>query len=353
MPTDQIGFFVVLIQAFKDTLASATQALYPWAFYLFGAMAGLEVARVCLGLVAHEEKLAPALINTGLKFGAVAYLLQRWEYFFTLMTAQGLQLGLLAGGNNLSKAQFLNPGAYFELGAQMGDLLFQQWNRSAIGTIGQMVVSPFMTTAYFVAWLLFLIAFVLLAAIVLMFQIKLAFCVPAMLTILPFLVWKGTAWLAQGIFSYTAKAAYHFFMLALTASIAFPIATLITAQEAPDIRQAMLLVGDAGLLVACFLMVPGMAKDIMSGVFTMGAGSLASAAFLSSSMLSTATKVLTQLGRAVVGAGRGLAGNFAGGRAPGGGSGGFPSVVRVSPPPAASPRLLQAGLRSGAQYLRP
>jgi hypothetical protein len=295
MQPTQVGFFVLLISAFKDALTQAADNLYPWVLAMLGLLLFFELVRVCWGIGIEGHKYA-ALASFVLKLLLLCLIIPRWEYFFTTLTTLGVNLGLHAGGDRITQANFLNPGAYLQLGTDIGQILYTQWDTSQLSNAFQVVLSPVLTAAYFLAWVIFLLAFFLMALLVFMVQIEAAFALPGLLVLLPFLAFGKTGWIGQGVVTYIVKLAYKFFMLAMIASIVYPVAKDITATT-PDIRQALLLDFAAITLTACFVAAPIMARNMMSGVFTLGAGSLANAALLAMHTLSLGQTTVLEGGR--------------------------------------------------------
>jgi hypothetical protein len=298
MPITDVGFFAFLLTTFKDTLTQAADLLYPWVLGMLGILLLFELGRVCWGISVEGHK-AVALAGYAIRAILLCLIVPRWEYFFTTVTTLGVNLGLHAGGDRITQANFLNPGAYLQLGTDIGRLLYEQWDTSQITNAFQVVLSPVLTAGYFLAWIIFLVAFFVMALVIFMKQIEMAFALPALLVLLPFLAFGKTGWIGQGVVTYVVKLAYTFFMLALIASIVYPVAKGITLTT-PDIRQALLLDFAAITFTACFIAGPMLARNIMSGVFTLGAGSLANAALLELQTLSLASRTLQETTRRVV-----------------------------------------------------
>jgi len=170
MPTTQVTFFAFLIATFKEALTQAADALYPWVLGMLGLLLLFELGRVCWGIGVEGHKVG-ALAGYVVRLAVLCYVVPRWEYFFTSLTTLGVNLGLRAGGNRITQAHFLNPGAYFQLGIDMGQMLYDQWNSSQITNALGIVFSPILTMAYFLAWVIFLIAFFVMALIIFMVQI--------------------------------------------------------------------------------------------------------------------------------------------------------------------------------------
>jgi len=307
-------------------------------FTIFAFLLTLELLRVCWKISAEGHAVG-TFVLFGLRTILLATLITRWEFFLTTATTLGVQLGLHIGQGRISQAQFLNPGAYVQLGVAIGQILYEQWSTSQLTNAFEIALSPLLTAGYFLAWLLFLLAFFAMALIIFMKQIELAFALPTLLLLLPFLAYGKTGWLGQGVLTYVAKMAYVFCMLALIASVVFPIMETATATE-PDIRQAWMIVCVALTFLACFIAGPMMARNIMSGVFTLGAGSLANAALLAGQSLSAAKSTVQETTRRVVNTVAPMVSEATGGR------------VEVPHIPAAPrPQAVTQALREGARHL--
>jgi hypothetical protein len=339
MPATDVGFFVFLINAFKDALTQAAENLYPWVLAMLGLLLFFELVRVCWGIGVEGHKYA-ALATFLLKLLLLCLIIPRWEYFFTTLTTLGVTLGLHAGGDRLTQKTFLNPGAYLQLGTDIGGILYQQWDTSQMTNAFQVVLSPVLTVAYFLAWVVFLLAFFIMGLLVFMVQIEAAFALPGLLVLLPFLAFGKTGWIGQGVVTYAVKLAYKFFMLAMIASIVYPIAKDLTI-PAPDIRQAIMFDFAAIVLVACFIAAPMMARNMISGVFTLGAGSAANAALLALHTVTLGQTTLIEAGRRTYNAAGHVLHEASGGRV----------QLPLLPPPRAGQGQILHSLRDGARHL--
>ena len=128
-------------------------------------------------------------------------------------------------------------------------------------------------------------------------------------------------------------------MLALIASIVFPIAKTITLTT-PDIRQAVMLDFAAIILTACFIYAPAMARNMISGVFTLGAGSLANAALLAMHTISLGSATIQEGTRRVLNATGDVLREA---------SGGYVNLPTIPPSPSRS--QVTQHLRDGARHL--
>lgn len=339
MPVTDVGFFAFLITTFKETLTTAADLLYPWVLGMLGGLLFFELVRVAWGIGIKDDHKIAAWAGYAVRLILLVLIVPRWEYFFTTVTTLGVNLGLHAGGNRIAQAQFLNPGSYVQLGVEVGDILFRQWNASTITGAVQVALSPLVTAVYLLAWILFVLAFFVMGLIIFMKQIELAFALPALLVLLPFLAFGKTGWIGQGVVTYVVKLAFTFFMLALIASIVYPVAQGI-ALTTPDILQALFYVFAAITFAACFLVGPRMALNMMSGVFTLGAGSLANAALLSLQTVTLATHTVQETTRHLI--------NTTGTvlREATGGAVNLPTI-----PPAVGRGTVTQSLRDGARHL--
>jgi type IV secretory pathway TrbL component len=274
----KVTFFVELLQAFKDALSRAQDLIYPWVFLIFSVLALLALM-LAVARGVESSKMGKALVIWVLKIAALGWIIARWDWLFTLITRQGIDMGLHMAGDRITRAAFLNPGAYYQLGLDIGMPLLQALDTSVMVNMVQVVLSPVMTVMYFLAWLTFCVGFFVMGLTVFMIQIEQAFAIPTLLALLPFLACAQTGWVGQGAVTYGVKLAFRFLMLALIAGVVYPVTETILLTK-PDLRQACMMACAAITFVVVFLKGSRMAGDIMSGVFTLGGGSMAEAGML-------------------------------------------------------------------------
>jgi type IV secretion system protein TrbL len=295
MDPTRVSFFVELLNAFKSALGQATTLIYPWVFVTLSFFALLELLlSIARGL--QSGTLGKHLVGYGVRLVLLGWAIGRWEWLFTLVIRQGIDMGLYMAGGTLTSAQFLNPGAYYQLGLDMSGILLEQWNTSALAGMVDVVVSPVLTFGYFLAWVVFTTCFAIMALVIFIVQIEQAFALPTLLVLLPFLLCKQTGWIGQGTVTYMVRLAYRFLMLALIVGIVKPVTETMTLPK-PDIRQAAMLACGAVTFLICFLKGSSMAANILNGVMMLGGGSVAEAGALLLSTLQAGKAAALDVGR--------------------------------------------------------
>jgi type IV secretory pathway TrbL component len=295
MDPTRVSFFVELLNAFKSALGQATELIYPWVFVTLSFFALLELLlRIARGL--QSNTLGKHLVGYAARLALLTWAVARWDWLFTLVIKQGIDMGLYMAGGTLRSAQFLNPGAYYQLGLDMSVVLLEQWDTSSIAGMVDVALSPVLTFGYFLAWVVFTACFAIMALVIFIVQIEQAFALPTLLVLLPFLMCKQTGWIGQGTVTYMVRLAYRFLMLALIVGIVKPVAETLTLAK-PDIRQAYMLGCGAVTFLVCFLKGSSMAANILNGVLTLGGGSVAEAGALLLSTLQAGKAAALDVGR--------------------------------------------------------
>jgi len=356
MDPTQIGFFVAIIQRFKDLSGLMTTAAQAWVFWTFQVLVTLELARVCWRLTVVHEAWAPLLMRLVILYSILGYVFTgtHWEYLYTLTIGQGIQLGLRIAGNTMDPPQFLNPAFYFQQGLDVGVILVAQWNRVGITGLGQILLSIPTTLAYMFAWVVFLVAFLVMALTLFYLQIKTALAMPLIFVLLPALLYEKTEWIATGAIRYLVHLAYVFVALAVTAALTMPLVAQVTWTQAPDIQQALLFDVIALSMAGLFIAVPKMATNILSGIFQMHTSAIPAGLFMTRNLVSMGMGAAGSVGRGVGRVVGGMGGQFGGGRGGGGGGDTAPTggSAGVTGGPAEAAPAGQVGHRpSGAVNL--
>ena len=241
-----------------------------------------------------------------LRLFLVLFAVQFWPWFLGMLEQEGVWLGLLATGNRIQVAQFLDPGALVRMGIESGWVLWQAYTNN----MGWKLF-PIVGAAYFLAWLAYVCAFMVMAYKVFWWQVELLLMGLAGMVLLPSLVLRPTAFVASGVLGYAANAFARFLLGSLIAGLLWNVLPTLTDLALPigqvrlvtvdlKIQEAFYAVGLAWTLAACFLAVNRMAGVLTSGVPGMAGGqSLGSLVHM---MMGAGAAMVTAGGAAVAGA---------------------------------------------------
>lgn len=254
----------------------------------FGLLGG-EVAFLTATLVAIDMTLAglswamghasgqgdevmARLIRKVLYVGAFAYILGNFNRLAGIVFRSFAGLGLTASGSGLSQAQLLQPGHLAQVGieaarpimAQIGDLTGFPEVFAHLDTIAVL----------FLAWLVLIVAFFVLAAQLFVTLIEFKLTTLAGFVLVPFALWNKTAFLAEKVLGNVVASGIKVLVLAVIVGIGstlFAEFTLAPGAE-PSIDHALVVMLAALAMLGLGIFGPGIATGLVSGAPQLGAG---------------------------------------------------------------------------------
>ena len=141
----------------------------------------LEAIRLVINWIADRGDWRYDLFLYTLKGSIVmALLFTTYGSVFNVLYQTGVQLGLKAGGNVLSVAQFLDPGNYIAIGFAAAEPL---WDKIRVGNI---ISTEPIGIMYLFAWLAVIAAYICLAFSVFMAQVEVSVALIGTAVMLPF-----------------------------------------------------------------------------------------------------------------------------------------------------------------------
>ncbi|MCH4267209.1 MAG: P-type conjugative transfer protein TrbL [Brevundimonas sp.] len=325
-----------LMAVFSNTVSDGFSALQGPVNGVFGLLIALVVALTGIqwALSPSREILASAFGKI-LLIGAFAWLINDWQALSETLYAGFLELGLTAGGGELSRADFLNPGA----------ILGEGWRIvKALGDTPAPVTNPFdiagnLTDALILglAMIGIMLAFAVLALQIIVSLVEFKIVTLGGFVLLPFGIWSKSAFLAERPLGYVVSSGLKVLALAIVVSGARTVFDQLQPSANPDIYEALTILVAAVLLAMLALFIPNLASALVTGGPALGAGTLAAGG-----MAVGGAGLLA--GAGLIGTGvvsRGAAARLAGpARAASGAGGRRPSPPSSSPPSSspASPR---------------
>lgn len=249
-------------------------------------------------------------------------------------------LGLKAGGNAMTLADFHNPGRVAQIGIDM-------FGRTTALGAGMNIITDFITlTTIYIAAVFVTLGFFLLALQLFVTLIAFKLGSLAAFVALPWGVFNGTAWVAERPLGWVAGSAVRLFMLAFVASVTMTfVATLPRSFVLAD--GAALQVLFFGLTVALLAwFAPMLASEVMAGqphlsgqdavrTATNTATTVIGATYLGGAAAVAAGKFGVSTMRAIAGRSGARSGGNGGG---GGARAAAPNYAAMKPKPAASSR---------------
>ncbi|MFZ4604515.1 MAG: type IV secretion system protein [Caulobacterales bacterium] len=278
-----------------------------------------------------EAPMAP-FFRKVLFVGFFAFLVNNWDAVATAINESGAMLGLRAGGSGLTLQDLHNPARMAGLGKDL-------FGRTIELGEGLNIITDFPTLAtIWLAALLVMIAFFVLALQVFVGLIAFKLGSLAAFVALPWGVFSGTAWVAERPLGWVATSAVRLFLLAFVASVAVTFVEAMPTALSLENGGALDVLLFGCTILALSWLATTLASEVMQGSPSLSAVQPAQAA---------AGIVATGAGAAVSArvmfAGRGKSGSKGAGAsgpttpppsAPRGGGGSGPP--RATPPPYAA-----------------
>ena len=263
-----------LMVVFSDTVTAGFSALQGSVNGVFGMMIALVVALTGIqwALSANRDVLA-AGFGKVLLIGAFAWLINDWQQLSETLYSGFLELGLVAGGGSLTRAEFLNPGA----------ILAQGWTIvKALGDTPAPVDNPLDVVGNLsdglilgLAMIGIMLAFGVLALQIIVSLIEFKIVTLGGFVLLPFGIWSRSAFLAERPLGYVASSGLKVLALAIVVSGAQSIFGQLQPSDNPDIYEALTILVASMLLAMLALLIPQLASALVTGGPSLGAGAVA------------------------------------------------------------------------------
>jgi type IV secretion system protein TrbL len=312
------------------------------------ALTGIQWA-----LSSNREVLASGFAKV-LLIGSFAYMINDWEQISLTVQSGFVDLGLRAGGGNLARADFLNPGAILEQGWEimkaLGNTPMQGGVLDVVGNMTDALVLG-------LAMIGIMLAFAVLALQIIVTLLEFKIVTLGGFVLLPFGIWSKSSFLAERPLGFVVSSGLKVLALAIVVSGARSVFDQLQPSANPDMYEALAILAAALLLAMLALFIPSLASALVTGGPALGAGAalsgglaVAAGGALTVGAMAAAVggparaAAISSPARAAAGAG---SGRPPPGAAPGSGagpSGGPPNSARPAPggrradPPPAAPR---------------
>mgnify|MGYP000891453308 CR=1 FL=1 len=232
----------------QGDVAFVLNALIVISVTLAGAMWALKA----------EAPVAP-FFRKVLFVGLFAFLVNNWNFIAGAINQSGALMGLKAGGSSMSLAELHDPARVASFGKELYGRVMEMGD-------GMNIITDFLTlTTIFVAGIIILIAFFVLALQIFVQLIAFKLGSLAAFVALPWGVFSGTAWAAERPLGWVASSAIRLFLLAFVASVAISFVS--------QLPQTMTLANGGALDVLLFgltilalsFLAPALASEVMQG----------------------------------------------------------------------------------------
>jgi type IV secretion system protein TrbL len=233
--------------------------------HLFNMLIVLNIVLAGLWWAYGSRDAIEGLLRRVLMIGFFAFVLTNWAALTDMVFNSFAVLGLKAGGDRLSLAEFMNPGRVALLGVDI------------VTEFGEKIGALSLWDAFFTTALLTLAAIVVLAAFfVIAIQIFVSLIVfkisaLAAFVLVPFAIFSKTSFIAERPLGYVVSGGVRLFIIAALVSLSYDLFANIQLTELAIDQVAGITLGAIALAVLSFV-APRIAGDIISGGPSLGGG---------------------------------------------------------------------------------
>ncbi|WP_374416127.1 P-type conjugative transfer protein TrbL [Ectopseudomonas oleovorans] len=223
------------------------------------------------------EDVIAKLIRKVLYVGAFAYIIGNFNALAGILFRSFAGLGLTASGSTLSMENFLQPGRLAKVGIDAGAPILKQIGDMA--GFPEVFVNITPIVVMFLAWLIVLLCFFVLAIQLFITLIEFKLTTLAGFVLVPFALWNKTAFLAEKVLGNVVSSGIKVLVLAVIVGIGSGLFTEFQVQPAePSIDHSVVVMLASLTLLALGIFGPGIATGLVSGGPQLGAGAMAGAA---------------------------------------------------------------------------
>ncbi|MPT48342.1 MAG: P-type conjugative transfer protein TrbL [Sphingobium sp.] len=220
-----------------------------------------------------DEDVIQRLVKKTLYIGAFAFIIGNFQTLATIIFESFAGLGLKAGGDALSLAEFMKPGSIAATGLKAGKPLLDTAGQFA--SLMAFFANAALILILLLAWVIVVLAFFIIAVQVFITLIEFKLVTLAGFVLLPFAFWGRTAFMAEKVLGHIVSSGIKVLVLAVITGIGTTLFTQFTDANLgvePDINQVMAIALAALSLLGLAIFGPGIANGIVSGGPQLGAG---------------------------------------------------------------------------------
>ena len=224
------------------------------------------------------EDVIAKLIRKVLYVGAFAYIIGNFNWLAGIVFRSFAGLGLTASGSALSMENFLQPGRLAKVGIDAGAPILKQIGDMA--GFPEVFVNITPIVVMFLAWLIVLLCFFVLAIQLFITLIEFKLTTLAGFVLVPFALWNKTAFLAEKVLGNVVSSGIKVLVLAVIVGIGTGLFAEFKASAGadPSIDHALVIMLASLAMLALGIFGPGIATGLVSGGPQLGAGAMAGAA---------------------------------------------------------------------------
>jgi len=243
------------------------------------------------------------LLRKVLYIGAFAYIINNFNWLSGIVFKSFAGLGLTATGSTLTMETFLQPGRLAKTGIDAGAPILKQIGDMA--GFPEVFVNVDAIIVMFVAWLIVILCFFVLAIQLFITLIEFKLTTLAGFVLVPFALWNKTSFLAEKVLGNVVSAGIKVLVLAVIVGIGSGLlAEFQVSPNQPSIDHALVIMLASLSLLALGIFGPGIATGLVSGAPQLGAGAMAGAAVAAAGAAMAVGAAATGTGSLIAGGAR-------------------------------------------------
>ncbi|KRW64414.1 conjugal transfer protein TrbL [Pseudomonas sp. TTU2014-096BSC] len=331
---NDVGVIDRFLEVFSLYIDSGFGLLGPEVAFLSATLVVIDMTLAGLLWATAGDDVIGKLLRKTLYVGAFAFIIGHFNWLAEVIFSSFAGLGLLASGSSLTHEQFLQPGRLAAIGIEAGRPLLE--HIGSLTGITKTVSNLDSIVVLFLAWLVVLVSFFILAIQLFVTLIEFKLTTLAGFVLVPFALWNRTAFLAEKVLGNVVSSGIKILVLAVIVGIGSGLfGEFLAAPEEPTIDHALATMLAALAMLGLGIFGPGIASGLVSGAPQLGAGAAAGTSLGVAGMAAGAAAVVTGVGGAALAGGRmasrgtGLARTSLAGGVPG-------AAIAAGSPPAGS-----------------
>jgi len=276
--TPDTGILTALLNKFLLVFSAGPGNLQSPAAHLLTIIGAIEVTLAALWWALKGENVVVGILQKLLLLGLFFFFVESWSSFLNSVLDGFVWAGFTAGGSNPTAGATLlkDPSAIVSQALVITGPLEDEIHALSWYDIGPLVLLGW-------AYIFTILAFFLLAIQVFVTYLEFYLVAALSLILVPFGVFKHTAFVAERAFGSVVSFGVKLMVLAFIVSAAGPILATIALPAAPTLQQAYMVLLAALAIAFLAWHAPGIAAGMISGGPSLTAGS--AAGFASSSAL--------------------------------------------------------------------
>ncbi len=266
------------LDVFSRYIDSGFGLLHGEVAFLTATLVVIDMTLAGLFWAMGGEEVIGKLIKKTLYVGAFAFIIGNFNNLAGILFRSFAGLGLVASGSTLTQAQFLRPGLLAKVGVDAARPIMAQI--SGMTGFPEVFAHLDVITVLFLAWLVVIISFFLLAVQLFVTLIEFKLTTLAGFVLVPFALWNKTAFLAERVLGNVVSSGIKVLVLAVIVGIGTGLFAQFQVPPGtePSIDLALTIMLASLAMLGLGIFGPGIATGLVSGAPQLGAGAAAGTA---------------------------------------------------------------------------